>query len=114
MELYLNVGAPVYFVLEGKFAYETNTTRDLVCGSAGCDLYSLVEQVSRASKQPEFTTIETPPSSWVDDYVDWLLPRSQCCRNFAKNSTDQSAEHRHRFLSCQNFCKASNFGRFVI
>ena len=100
MEAYLNVGVPVYFVIEGKFAYQNNATRDLVCGSAGCDPYSLMEQISRASKQPEFTTIETSASSWVDDYVDWLYPRSQCCRHHAQDATDGSH-------SAGDFCPAT-------
>ena len=47
------VGVPVYFVLEGKFNYEDPRYRDLICGSAGCDLYSLAEQISRASLQTD-------------------------------------------------------------
>lgn len=90
MESYLNVGVPVYFVLEGNFSYDKNTTRDLVCGAVGCDLYSLVEQVNRASKQSNFTTIETAPSSWIDDYVDWLMPKSKCCRHFVNDADDES------------------------
>jgi len=47
------VGVPVYFVIEGKYNYHLEPYRNLVCGSAGCDLYSLAEQVSRAAEQPE-------------------------------------------------------------
>ena len=53
METYFMVGVPVYFVLEGKFNYEDPRYRDLICGSAGCDLYSLAEQISRASLQTD-------------------------------------------------------------
>ena len=53
MEQYLMVGVPVYFVIEGKYNYHLEPYRNLVCGSAGCDLYSLAEQVSRAAEQPE-------------------------------------------------------------
>ena len=59
-----------------------------------------MEQVTRASKQPNFTTIETAPSSWVDDYVDWLMPGSDCCRYFANDGT----EPPH---SAGDFCPAS-------
>ena len=72
MESFLNVGVPVYFVLEGPFPYQNEDARSLVCGSAGCDLFGLSEQISRASKQPENSTIETPAASWIDDYLDWL------------------------------------------
>ena len=79
MESFLNVGVPVYFVLEGPFPYQNEDARSLVCGSAGCDLFGLSEQISRASKQPENSTIETPAASWIDDYLDWLEPTSRCC-----------------------------------
>jgi hypothetical protein len=45
-------------------------------------------KVNRASKQPFYTTIETPASSWIDDYTDWLEPTSRCCRTFTRNSTE--------------------------
>ena len=79
MESFLNVGVPVYFVLEGPFPYHNEDARSLVCGSAGCDLFGLSEQISRASKQPQNSTIETPAASWIDDYIDWLEPTSRCC-----------------------------------
>lgn len=41
METYLKVGVPVFFVVEGKFDYQKSLSRDFICGSSGCDLYSL-------------------------------------------------------------------------
>ena len=73
----------MYHSLSGKFDYQTEEIRNLVCSYAGCDLYSLPEQVSRASKQPEESMIVTPATVWVDDYVDWLDPKNKCC--FRKN-----------------------------
>ena len=75
MESYLIVGVPVYFVLEAKngFPYEQKAFRDLVCGSSGCDPYSLAEQISRASTLKE-SKLETPATIWVDDYMDWIKP----------------------------------------
>ena len=50
-----------------------------MCSYAGCDLYSLAEQVSRASRQPENSMIVTPATVWVDDYMDWIDPKNKCC-----------------------------------
>ena len=79
METYLMVGVPVYFVIEGKFDYHKPEPRSLVCSYAGCDLYSLAEQISRAAKQTDISKIATSATVWVDDYDDWLSPSSGCC-----------------------------------
>jgi len=31
--------------------------------------------------------IAYPPSSWIDDYFDWLARGSGCCRQFETNSS---------------------------
>lgn len=33
------------------------------------------------------TRIGFAPSSWIDDYFDWVKPQSSCCRIY--NSTEQ-------------------------
>ncbi|CAG5080501.1 Oidioi.mRNA.OKI2018_I69.PAR.g9618.t1.cds [Oikopleura dioica] len=80
METYLMVGVPVYFVLEGKYPFHKEEFSNLICGTSGCDLFSLSEQISRASLQPEKSKIATQATIWVDDYKDWLKPSSSCCR----------------------------------
>ena len=50
-----------------------------MCSYAGCDLYSLAEQVSRAARQPENSMIVTSATVWVDDYMDWIDPKNKCC-----------------------------------
>ena len=72
MAAYLMVGVPVYFVIEGKYDYQKEEARHLVCSYAGCNVFSLAEQVSRAAQQSEESMIVTPATVWVDDYEDWL------------------------------------------
>ncbi|PAA93975.1 hypothetical protein BOX15_Mlig020273g3, partial [Macrostomum lignano] len=43
---------------------------------------SMVGQLSQMSEIPTYSYIVSPPSSWFDDYVDWLDPSGHppCCR----------------------------------
>lgn len=45
-----------------------------------------MEQVSNFSLLLASTRIGFAPSSWLDDYFDWVKPQSSCCRVY--NSTD--------------------------
>eukprot|EP00064_Thunnus_orientalis_P007459 superscaffoldBa00000832_g7480 len=82
---YLHTGAPVYFVVEDGLNYSSLEGQNLVCGGVGCNNDSLVQQVYAASLISDYTTIAFTPSSWLDDYFDWVKPQSTCCRYY--NST---------------------------
>ena len=53
MKEYLHVGPPVYFVVNGGYDYEHPSGQNKICGSAGCDSSSLVQQIYSASLIPE-------------------------------------------------------------
>ncbi|XP_072296982.1 NPC intracellular cholesterol transporter 1 [Eucyclogobius newberryi] len=77
---YLHTGAPVYFVVEDGLDYRSLEGQNAVCGGVGCNNDSLVQQVYAASQISNYTTMAYTPSSWLDDYFDWVKPRSSCCR----------------------------------
>jgi len=81
MELYLGVGVPVYFVTKGGYDFSSQDGGNAICATAGCNNYSFVQQISFASKDPEYWKIETTAASWYDDYNDWLKPYGplSCC-----------------------------------
>ncbi|XP_053105399.1 NPC intracellular cholesterol transporter 1 [Hemicordylus capensis] len=83
---YLHAGPPVYFVLEGH-NYTTLDGQNSVCGGMGCDNNSLVQQVFEAAEISNYTRVGYAPSSWIDDYFDWVKPQSSCCRIY--NTTGQ-------------------------
>ncbi|KAK2895141.1 NPC intracellular cholesterol transporter 1 [Channa argus] len=85
MSHYLHTGAPVYFVVEDGLNYSNPQGQNMVCGGVGCNNNSLVQQVYEASLINNYTTIAFTPSSWLDDYFDWVKPQSTCCRYY--NST---------------------------
>ncbi|KAM4552286.1 NPC intracellular cholesterol transporter 1 [Odontesthes bonariensis] len=79
---YLHTGAPVYFVVEDGLNYSSLEGQNAVCGGVGCNNNSLVQQVYTASLISNYTSIAYTPSSWLDDYFDWVKPQSTCCRYY--------------------------------
>lgn len=75
----LSMGPPVYFVLESGLNYDNFSDQNVICGGALCDNDSLNIQLYIASKYSEITKIARPSSSWLDDYLDWLLIDT-CCK----------------------------------
>ncbi|XP_017281567.1 NPC intracellular cholesterol transporter 1 [Kryptolebias marmoratus] len=84
---YLHTGAPVYFVVEDGLNYSSPEGQNSVCGGVGCNNDSLVQQVYAASLISNYTTIASTPSSWLDDYFDWVKPQSTCCRYYNESGT---------------------------
>uniref|UniRef100_A0A668AVG5 Niemann-Pick disease, type C1 n=1 Tax=Myripristis murdjan TaxID=586833 RepID=A0A668AVG5_9TELE len=82
MSTYLHTGPPVYFVVEDGLNYSSLEGQNAVCGGVGCNNNSLVQQVYSASLISNYTTIAYTPSSWLDDYFDWVKPQSSCCRYY--------------------------------
>ncbi|XP_056267221.1 NPC intracellular cholesterol transporter 1 [Pseudoliparis swirei] len=82
LSVYLHTGAPVYFVVEDGHNYTSPEGQSAVCGGVGCNNDSLVQQVYSASLISNYTTIAFTPSSWLDDYFDWVKPQSTCCRYY--------------------------------
>ena len=90
LETYLEVGAPVYFVVKDGYNYQTidadnNTVaQNAICGSSGCIPESLVNQLVIASQDSFNSKIATPPMSWLDEYYDWY---KSCCYLYTGNLT---------------------------
>ncbi|OXB56393.1 hypothetical protein ASZ78_004926 [Callipepla squamata] len=84
---YMHAGPPVYFVLEEGHNYTSLEGQNMVCGGTGCNNDSLVQQIFNAAEIGSYTRIGYAPSSWIDDYFDWVKPQSSCCRVY--NTTGQ-------------------------
>lgn len=84
---YMHSGAPVYFVVEEGHDYKSKEGQSMVCGGSGCNNNSLVQQIYNAAQIDNYTKIGYAPSSWLDDYFDWVKPRSSCCRVY--NNTEK-------------------------
>ncbi|XP_068093368.1 NPC intracellular cholesterol transporter 1-like [Hyperolius riggenbachi] len=97
---YLHSGAPVYFVVKEGHDYKTKEGQAMVCGGAGCNNNSLVQQIFYAAQIDQYTKIGYSPSSWLDDYFDWVKPQSTCCRVY--NHTEKFCNASVVDPSCQS------------
>ncbi|XP_066435716.1 NPC intracellular cholesterol transporter 1 [Eleutherodactylus coqui] len=84
---FMHSGPPVYFVVEEGHDYKSPEGQAMVCGGAGCNNNSLVQQIYNAAQMDNYTKIGYAPSSWLDDYFDWVKPQSSCCRVY--NNTEK-------------------------
>ena len=90
---YLEVGAPVYFVVEleddqGNYSLNASslTGQNQLCGVSGCNVDSVVSLVNIYANFSDFSRLAQPPNSWIDDYFDWLEPTDEyysCCRYYS-------------------------------
>ena len=71
-----------------------------MCGGAGCDPASIPSSIQLASSIPEYSTIAQPAMSWMDDYYDWVSPKSKCCR--LNNSDDKFCPTNGQYFAYKN------------
>lgn len=77
---YLNVGPPIYFVVDNLNLTVTENQQKICGRFAGCNQYSL-GNILEQEYNKENGIIADPLSSWLDDFFLWLNPdMDQCCR----------------------------------
>ncbi|XP_072489852.1 NPC1-like intracellular cholesterol transporter 1 [Notamacropus eugenii] len=84
---YFEVGVPVYFVTTSGYNFSSLAGTNAICSSSGCDTFSLTQKIQYATEFPEESYLAIPASSWVDDFIDWLSPISDCCRLYNTNNS---------------------------
>ncbi|XP_078061277.1 NPC1-like intracellular cholesterol transporter 1 [Mustelus asterias] len=82
---YFEVGVPVYFVTTAGYNFSTVNGMNGVCSSVGCDNNSMTQKIQYATEFPRVSYMAIPASSWVDDFIDWLNPLSDCCNTVGNN-----------------------------
>ena len=81
INVFLDVGPPVYFVASEKDP-SFREGQQALCGRfTTCDPFSLANTLEGERKRSEVSFLAEPASSWVDDFLQWLNPAlDQCCR----------------------------------
>ncbi|XP_031627932.1 NPC intracellular cholesterol transporter 1 homolog 1b [Contarinia nasturtii] len=75
----LAMGPPVYFVLSTSLNMSLIYNQDLICGGQKCNEDSIITKLYMASMNSDVTKLAKPPSSFIDDYFDWLSVET-CCK----------------------------------
>ena len=81
---YFGSGPPVYFVTRNLNITERVHQQE-VCGLfTTCESFSLENILEQESKRPEVSYISGATASWIDDFFNWLNPRTECCSEHGK------------------------------
>src|SRR5882762_1108478 len=101
MDVYLDVGPPVYFV-----TYDVNVTarpgQRALCGRfTTCDDFSAANFLEAERKRPESSFISEPSASWIDDFFKWLDPAIESCCRVRKRDPSVFCGPRDRESLCQ-------------
>lgn len=86
---YLDVGPPIYFVVEDLDVTQKVHQKELCSKFTTCDAFSLVNVIDQESARSNESTVAEPVASWIDDFLLWLNPDlSECCL-LKKNSPEK-------------------------
>ncbi|KAH3668011.1 hypothetical protein OGAPHI_001765 [Ogataea philodendri] len=86
---YLEVGPPIYMVVSSLDVTKLENQQKLCGRFTTCDEFSLVNIMEQEYKREEYSTINEPVSSWIDDFLLYLNPDStDCCRLKRTNESE--------------------------
>ena len=81
LDQYLDVGPPVYFVVEGSDPASRHGQQQLCGRFTTCMELSVANSLEAERKRPDSSFLANPPASWMDDFLQWTNPTFEsCCR----------------------------------
>ncbi|WRT69611.1 uncharacterized protein IL334_006600 [Kwoniella shivajii] len=81
LDAYLDVGPPVYFVVQGADVPVRHGQQQLCGRFTTCMELSVANSLEAERKRPESSFVASPPAAWIDDFLQWTNPTFEsCCR----------------------------------
>ncbi|KAJ7499163.1 patched family-domain-containing protein [Mycena latifolia] len=81
VDMYLDVGPPVYFVSRGLDVTQRPAQQALCARFTTCQDFSVANLLEAERKRPKSSFISEPTASWIDNFFSWLDPgQDECCR----------------------------------
>ncbi|PWZ00682.1 multidrug efflux transporter AcrB transmembrane domain-containing protein [Testicularia cyperi] len=101
IDVFLDVGPPVYFVASGRDVSFRPGQRGLCGRFTTCEPLSLANTLEGERKRSEVSLLAEPASSWIDDFLQWLNPVLEgCCRVRKRDPTAFCGPNESEF-DCQ-------------
>lgn len=81
LDVYLEIGPPVYFVSRDIEVTERSGQQALCGRFTTCQALSVANTLEAERQRRASSFISQPTASWIDDFLKWLDPgQSRCCR----------------------------------
>lgn len=98
---YLEIGPPVYFVVQDGDETSRAGQRELCGRFTTCEPFSLASVLEVERKRADTSFIGMPTSSWLDDFFLWLNPAMDTCCRVRKANPSQFCAARDSERLCQ-------------
>ncbi|KAG2370048.1 patched family-domain-containing protein [Suillus spraguei] len=101
LDVYLDVGPPVYFVSHDLDVTKRPGQQELCGRFTTCDEFSVANILEAERKRPESSFISQPTASWMDDFLKWLDPAMETCCRVRKKDPSMFCTPRDSERLCQ-------------
>lgn len=101
VDRYLDIGPPVYFVVD-HLDVTTRAAQRSLCGRfTTCDELSVASTLDAERKRPSVSFLANPPAVWIDDFFQWLNPVLESCCRVRKDDPDTFCGPEESERRCQ-------------
>ncbi|KAJ6510044.1 patched family-domain-containing protein [Mycena vitilis] len=101
LDMYLDVGPPVYFVSHDLDVTQRPAQQALCGRFTTCADFSVANSLEAERKRPQASFISEPTASWIDNFLGWLNPDGESCCRVRKANPSQFCGERDSDRLCQ-------------